>query len=56
MLRRIIVDQFNNTYKTVRLIGPGYNLMYAVWCTNEHELYDMTVSSMPSTLIPVRKH
>ena len=32
----------NNTYKAVRVIGSGYNLYYAVWCTNEHELYDMT--------------
>ncbi|KAI1080470.1 arylsulfatase precursor [Whalleya microplaca] len=31
----------NNTYKTLRIIGVGYNLMYTVWCTNEHELYDM---------------
>ncbi|OTB06196.1 hypothetical protein M426DRAFT_10012 [Hypoxylon sp. CI-4A] len=31
----------NNTYKSLRLSGPGYNLYYAVWCTNEHELYDM---------------
>lgn len=32
----------NNTYKSVRLIGQGYNLYYSVWCTNEVELYDMT--------------
>ncbi|KAI6712280.1 hypothetical protein JHW43_005200 [Diplocarpon mali] len=31
----------NNTYKALRLIGPGYNLYYSVWCTNEHELYDL---------------
>ncbi|CAJ2505735.1 Uu.00g131290.m01.CDS01 [Anthostomella pinea] len=31
----------NNTYKTVRVVGEDYNLMYTVWCTNEHELYDM---------------
>lgn len=34
----------NNTYKTVRVIGEEYNLMYTVWCTNEHELYEMNVS------------
>lgn len=34
----------NNTYKSVRIIGSGYNLMYSVWCTNEGELYDMHVS------------
>lgn len=33
----------NNTYKHVRVIGNDYDLAYAVWCTNEHELYDMTV-------------
>ncbi|KAK1968927.1 sulfatase [Colletotrichum sublineola] len=33
---------FNNTYKALRVIGDGYNLYYSIWCTNEHELYDMT--------------
>ncbi|CAK7232387.1 hypothetical protein SBRCBS47491_008252 [Sporothrix bragantina] len=32
----------NNTYKGLRLIGEGYNLYYSVWCTNEHELYDVS--------------
>ncbi|KAJ6093601.1 hypothetical protein N7486_008890 [Penicillium sp. IBT 16267x] len=32
----------NNTYKSVRLLGEGYNLYYAVWCNNEHELYDLS--------------
>ncbi|KAM0393140.1 hypothetical protein ACHAO7_009615 [Fusarium culmorum] len=32
---------FNNTYKSIRIIGSGYNLMYSSWCTNERELYDM---------------
>ncbi|KAG0646727.1 Arylsulfatase [Hyphodiscus hymeniophilus] len=31
----------NNTYKAIRILGPGYNLYYSIWCTNEHELYDM---------------
>ncbi|KAF1979153.1 arylsulfatase precursor [Bimuria novae-zelandiae CBS 107.79] len=31
----------NNTHKHVRVIGEDYDLAYAVWCTNEHELYDM---------------
>jgi hypothetical protein len=30
----------NNTYKAVRVLSEEYNLYYAVWCTNEHELYD----------------
>jgi N-acetylglucosamine-6-sulfatase len=34
----------NNTYKHVRVVGEQYDLAYAVWCTNEHELYDTTVS------------
>ncbi|PLN80394.1 Arylsulphatase [Aspergillus taichungensis] len=32
----------NNTYKSVRILGDGYNLYYAVWCSNEHELYDLS--------------
>ncbi|PVH95205.1 Arylsulphatase [Periconia macrospinosa] len=32
----------NNTYKALRISGDQYNIMYSVWCTNEHELYDMT--------------
>ncbi|EEY16605.1 arylsulfatase [Verticillium alfalfae VaMs.102] len=32
---------FNNTYKAIRVIGEGYNLYYSIWCTNEHELYDL---------------
>ncbi|KAK7921382.1 hypothetical protein PG985_009404 [Apiospora marii] len=31
----------NNTYKALRLLGDGYDLSYTVWCTNEHELYDL---------------
>lgn len=34
----------NNTYKSVRLLGEDYNLYYSVWCNNEHELYDLSVS------------
>lgn len=30
----------NNTYKGLRLISATVNLYYAVWCTNEKELYD----------------
>ncbi|EWC47310.1 hypothetical protein DRE_03429 [Drechslerella stenobrocha 248] len=32
----------NNTYKSLRIIGPNYNLYYSVWCNNEHQLYDLT--------------
>ncbi|KAK3846386.1 MAG: alkaline-phosphatase-like protein [Linnemannia gamsii] len=30
-----------NTYKSVRLIGQGYSLLYTVWCTGEKEYYDL---------------
>lgn len=33
----------NNTYKGLRVHGSGYDLYYAVWCSGEHELYDLTV-------------
>lgn len=32
---------WNNTYKGLRLIGKDYNVYYSVWCTGEHELYDL---------------
>ena len=34
----------NNTYKAIRIVSKEYNLYYSVWCTNEHELYDLNVS------------
>jgi hypothetical protein len=33
----------NNTYKAVRVLSEDYNLLYLVWCNNEHELYDLMV-------------
>jgi len=33
----------NHTFKSLRIAGGGYNLYYSVWCTNEHELYDIKV-------------
>lgn len=43
----------NNTYKAIRILGPGYNLYYSIWCTNEHELYDMDVRllNFPGTIV-----
>ncbi|TDZ24828.1 Arylsulfatase [Colletotrichum orbiculare MAFF 240422] len=32
---------FNNTYKAIRVVSKEYSLYYSVWCTNEHELYDL---------------
>jgi N-acetylglucosamine-6-sulfatase len=39
----------NNTYRSIRLIGPDYNLYYSVWCSNEHELYDMKTDPFQMT-------
>lgn len=33
----------NNTYKAIRVLSKDYNLYYSVWCSNEHELYDLSV-------------
>jgi len=33
----------NHTYKALRVIGKDYNLLYTVWCSGEHELYDLNV-------------
>lgn len=41
----------NNTYKALRVIGQTYNLSYSVWCTNEHELYDLTTDPYQITNI-----
>lgn len=32
----------NNTFKGIRVVAEEYNLYYQIWCTNEHELYDMS--------------
>lgn len=34
-------EYVNHTYKALRVIGEGYNVMYNVWCTGDHELYDV---------------
>ncbi|KFA60090.1 hypothetical protein S40285_09331 [Stachybotrys chlorohalonatus IBT 40285] len=31
----------NNTYKAIRLKSDAHDLYYAVWCNNDHELYDI---------------
>ncbi|KAE8372504.1 hypothetical protein BDV26DRAFT_297784 [Aspergillus bertholletiae] len=38
------VVYYNNTYTAMRVISNSYNLFYSVYCTNEHELFDLTVS------------
>ncbi|KAI1084153.1 alkaline-phosphatase-like protein [Whalleya microplaca] len=39
----------DHTYKSLRLVGEGYSLYYSVWCTNEHELYDMAIDPYQMT-------
>ncbi|KAI1844708.1 hypothetical protein JX266_009164 [Neoarthrinium moseri] len=34
--------QVANTYKSLRIVSTDYSFYYSVWCTNEHDLYDMT--------------
>ncbi|KAJ5104210.1 hypothetical protein N7532_004739 [Penicillium argentinense] len=47
----------NNTYKSVRLLGEGYNLYYSVWCNNEHELYDLSTDPYQlHNLYPTHMH
>ncbi|KAL4898730.1 alkaline-phosphatase-like protein [Aspergillus ambiguus] len=50
----------NNTYKSVRIIGQGYNLYYSVWCNNEHELYDLStdpyqLNNLHPSVGPIRR-
>ncbi|KAF7196133.1 Arylsulfatase [Pseudocercospora fuligena] len=35
----------NHTYKALRVIAAGYSLLYTVWCSGEHELYDLVRDS-----------
>jgi hypothetical protein len=37
----------NNTYKSARILSEKYNLFYAVWCTGDHELYNLNVFPPP---------
>ena len=36
-----MIEYSQNTYKAMRLVSSGFNLQYTVWCTGEHELYDL---------------
>lgn len=33
---------YNNTYKTIRIVGEQENWAYAVWCNGQAELYNIT--------------
>ncbi|RMZ75260.1 hypothetical protein DV737_g5387, partial [Chaetothyriales sp. CBS 132003] len=43
---------WNNTYKALRIVGNDYNLYYSVWCSGEHQLYDLTVSASSLSYLP----
>ncbi|KAF4996210.1 hypothetical protein FDECE_12552 [Fusarium decemcellulare] len=46
----------NNTYKAMRVKAESYDLYYAVWCNNEHELYDLTTDpGQMHNLYPMHK-
>lgn len=36
-----VKGRHNNTYKGLRIYSDQCSIYYSVWCTNEHELYDM---------------
>ncbi|KAJ6437391.1 arylsulfatase [Purpureocillium lavendulum] len=44
-----VLGEKNNTYKGLRVVGDAYSLYYAVWCTNEHELYDVAADAHQTT-------
>ena len=46
----------NHTYKALRLIGSDYNLLYTVWCNNEHELYDLNTDSYELENLYTKNH
>lgn len=39
-----MIEYSQNTYKAMRLVSDGLNVQYTVWCTGEHELYNLDVS------------
>lgn len=49
-------DEPRNTYKGLRIEAEKYGFYYAVWCTNEKELYDMKVSchDLSKDQIPIK--
>ena len=46
-----VAGESNNTYKGLRLVTEDYAFYYAVWCTNEHELYNMKTDPYQTTNI-----
>lgn len=43
-----------NTYKAIRVIAQNYSLYYSVWCSGDHEIYDMIVR-MPLLTCPYKR-
>ncbi|KAL2819851.1 Six-hairpin glycosidase-like protein [Aspergillus cavernicola] len=41
----------NTTYKSARIVSETHNLFYAVWCNNDHELYDLNTDPYEMTNI-----
>jgi hypothetical protein len=57
LLQKIDTLHENNTYKAIRIAGPGYNFYYSIWCNNEHELYDMDSDpGQMNNLLPSQSH
>ncbi|KAF2169704.1 hypothetical protein M409DRAFT_64747 [Zasmidium cellare ATCC 36951] len=46
----------NHTYKALRVIGDSYNYLYTVWCTGEHELYDLLTDPYETTNLLPQNH
>ncbi|KAK4497361.1 hypothetical protein PRZ48_011812 [Zasmidium cellare] len=46
----------NHTYKALRVIGDGYNYLYTVWCSGEHELYDLLTDPYETHNLIPQKH
>ena len=44
---------WNNTYKGLRLVGDDYDLYYSVWCSGEHQLYDLKVRQLVHASFPL---
>ena len=40
----------NHTYKALRVVSEEYNLLYTVWCSGEHELYNLKVRNLSRVL------
>lgn len=46
----------NHTYKALRIIGKDYSLLYTIWCSGEHELYDLIQDPYEMENLYTRNH